>query len=86
MKTMLFCTSRCQPCKMMKPIIADRAEHYSIPLEVYDCDADMETAQKYSIRRVPTLIVEEHWEHTVLLTWMSKPEEIDALYSQLAWK
>jgi len=43
----------CGPCKMVKKVL----EQKEITVDVVDIDAEPETAMKYGIRAVPTLLV-----------------------------
>lgn len=46
-----FSANWCQPCKILATTLKDAAEIKSI-----DVEQDMETARKYNIRNVPTLV------------------------------
>ncbi|MBM4153398.1 MAG: thioredoxin family protein [Kiritimatiellaceae bacterium] len=50
--------SHCLPCKMMKPILADLHSQFSNQFETIHIDSSqqMETAQAYQIRVIPTQI------------------------------
>jgi thioredoxin 1 len=58
MRLMHFTANWCQPCKMMKPmiesIVSDRND---IEYIVVDVDENVETAQNYEIRSIPTFIL-----------------------------
>ena len=43
----------CGPCKMVKSVLEEK----KITVDVVDIDAEPETATKYNIRAVPTLLV-----------------------------
>ena len=49
----------CGPCKMIAPVLDDIAREYSGKLKVckLDVDANGETANRYSVRGIPTLMV-----------------------------
>ena len=57
MKLMLFTGSWCIPCQQMKPIVKEVAEERGIGLKVVDVEAEIETANAYMVRGVPTLIL-----------------------------
>jgi thioredoxin 1 len=49
----------CGPCKMIAPVLEDIAEEYDAKLQVVKLDVDnnMETAMKYGVMSIPTLIL-----------------------------
>lgn len=49
----------CGPCKMIAPIVEELAKEYDGKLKVakMDVDANPQTAMKYGIRSIPTLMV-----------------------------
>jgi len=55
-----FYATWCGPCKMLTPIIEGvKKNHSDVQFENFDVDKDFEIAAKYSIRSVPTVIVEK---------------------------
>ena len=62
MKTMkYFSASWCGPCKASKPVINEiRSEGYYV--EFIDIDMLTDLAQKYNVRSVPTVVIEEDGE------------------------
>ena len=54
-----FWAEWCGPCKMIAPILEEIAEEYSGRLKVckLDVDSNNETAGKYNVRGIPTLIL-----------------------------
>lgn len=54
-----FWAEWCGPCKMIAPVLEEVANEYNGKLKVVkmDVDANAETAPKYGIRGIPTLIV-----------------------------
>jgi thioredoxin 1 len=54
-----FSATWCAPCKQLAPIIADLAEELKGQTDVYGVDVNdsPDTAQKYGVMAVPTLIV-----------------------------
>ncbi|MCZ2721799.1 thioredoxin TrxA [Marinomonas sp. 15G1-11] len=49
----------CGPCKMIAPVLEDVAEDYSDRLKVVklNVDENQETAPKYNVRGIPTLLI-----------------------------
>ena len=55
-----FYADWCGPCKMLTPVMEGvKKNHTDIQFEYIDVDAHFEIASKYSIRSVPTVIVEK---------------------------
>ena len=55
-----FYAEWCGPCKMLTPLMeAVKKNHTDIQFEDIDVDTQFEIASKYSIRSVPTVIVEK---------------------------
>ena len=54
-----FWAEWCGPCKMIAPVIAEIASEYEGKLKVckMDVDANTETAPKFGIRGIPTLMI-----------------------------
>ena len=56
MKKLLYFSAKwCGPCKMLGPKMEELAKE--IPVEKIDVDEDSETATKYGIQSIPTVIV-----------------------------
>ena len=54
-----FWAEWCGPCKMVAPLLEELADEYAGKLKVckMDVDANPDTAPKYGIRGIPTLII-----------------------------
>lgn len=54
-----FWAEWCGPCKMIAPVLEELAGEYEGKLKIckMDVDANTETAPKYGIRGIPTLII-----------------------------
>jgi len=54
-----FYADWCGPCKTQDPILEELKEAYpDVVFEKVDVDEDQETANEYSVRSLPTLVVE----------------------------
>ena len=55
-----FWAEWCGPCKMLTPIMEKVKTNYSnVSFEDVNIDTDFEVAQKYFVRSVPTVIIEQ---------------------------
>ena len=57
MKLLKFYASWCGPCKGLSMVLEGVKEQLPMPVEDIDIDADMDTARKYNVRSVPTMVV-----------------------------
>jgi len=54
-----FYADWCGPCKTQDPILEELEEEYGdVRFEKIDVDQDQETANEYSVRSLPTLVIE----------------------------
>ena len=51
-----FWAEWCGPCKMIAPVLEELAQEYDGKMKM-DVDANAETAPKYGVRGIPTLII-----------------------------
>jgi thioredoxin 1 len=56
-KVLYFSTAWCGPCKTFKPVVQQVSQETGIPVTYIDADQDQETAKKYSINSVPTIVI-----------------------------
>jgi len=78
-----FTASWCQPCKMLAPIVEQvKQELTDVNFEVYDVDQFSALAIEYSIKSVPTLIIEKDGEVVQRLSGLAtKPSLISTINS-----
>lgn len=80
-----FWAEWCMPCKMLAPVIDELAEKYEGKAKIgkLDTDANKETAVKYGIQSIPTVILIKNGEPVKNLIGMQPAaayaEEIDKL-------
>lgn len=55
MKYLYFSAAWCGPCKTLSPIMNEVSAQISV--EKIDVDLDYETAQKYGVRNIPTVVL-----------------------------
>ena len=75
-----FFAEWCGPCKMLAPIIDELAKEYGDKWKIGKCDVDAspETAQKYGIQSIPTLIFVKNGEVVDKIQGFSSKEKIAA--------
>ena len=76
----------CGPCKMIAPLLDKLAEHYAGRLKFFkvNVDAAPETAARYEITGVPTLLLVNRGEVRDALVGFSGPREMLAKLEALA--
>lgn len=54
-----FSAAWCGPCRALAPIMKEvKSEFSNVTFEEYDVDTEFEQSSKYSIRSVPTIVIE----------------------------
>jgi len=64
-----FFANWCGPCKMIAPVLEDLAAEFSgkVKIAKLDVDQNQDTAAKYGVRSIPTLILFENGEQKEML-------------------
>ena len=65
MKLLKFYAPWCAPCKGLSMVIAAAQDKITLPIEEVNIDEDIDTAVKYGVRSVPTLVVIDDQGNTV---------------------
>lgn len=76
----VFTTSRCWPCKVLKPIIANLSEKHNMSTIMLDAESDP-IAQKLNITRVPTTFLYNDGKKVFEFSWALPEEEIENMLS-----
>ena len=57
-KIVLFTSTTCKPCSVMKPILASVADELNIPLDMVWKESDKENSfNRYNVLSVPTFLI-----------------------------
>ncbi|MEA2035545.1 MAG: thioredoxin [Euryarchaeota archaeon] len=80
-----FYADWCGPCKLQTPILKQLKEIMgdSVEIKKLDVDQNMETAMKYAIQVVPTLIIEKDGEVIHRLEGVTDAERLKELLTPL---
>ena len=80
-----FFADWCGPCKRQGPILEDLKQKMGDKVEIrkIDVDQNMELANKYGIRVVPTLIIEKDGKVIRTLEGVTSAESLEAMISPL---
>ena len=79
-----FYSDSCIPCKRMSPLMAEIEEEYadSVKLVKLNINFDAETAEKYDVTAVPTLVFFKNGEEqTRIVGAVKKSELVDTIKS-----
>ena len=77
-----FSASWCAPCKLMEPIIEELIQEYQdkdIQIGSLDVEASQQTAQKYNIMGIPTIILFKHGKIVEQITGYQDKEALKQL-------
>lgn len=78
----LFTSSTCGPCKLMKPRLTALAEEKGLNLQILDIAYEMDHVKALGLRGVPSLVVVEPGRQEVLFTGALSDEQIIAKLQQ----
>lgn len=79
-----FYSDSCIPCKRMSPVLAELEEEFedSVKLVKLNINFDVETAEKYEVTAVPTLVFFKNGEEqTRIVGAVKKAELVDIINS-----
>jgi len=81
-----FWAEWCMPCRMLAPTIEDLANQYTGKVKVgkMDTDANRDTAMKFSISAIPTVILFNSGEIVHKFVGVTSKQEFEAELSKLA--
>ena len=80
-----FTATWCGPCKIQKPILVKLEKEFGDKVEIKEVDVDQnqELAAKYSIRVVPTLIMEKDGVEVKRFTGVTQAIVLSAEFNKL---
>ena len=80
-----FYSDSCVPCKRMSPVLAELEEEYadSVKLVKLNINFDGETAEKYEIYAVPTLVFFKNGEEQTRVVGAVKKAELEDIINSL---
>ena len=81
-----FWAEWCMPCRILSPVIDQVAEAFSGKAKVgkVDTDANRETAMKYGISAIPTVILFHKGELKKKFVGLTSKEDLEAALSEAA--
>ena len=80
-----FTATWCGPCRIQKPILEELEKEFGDKIEIKEVDVDQnqELAAKYSIRVVPTLIMEKDGVEVKRFTGVTQANILSAEFNKL---
>ncbi len=76
-KVLEFYSLTCRPCKLMMPIVEEVAQKAGLLLEKIEISEAPETADRYGIKSVPTLVLFKGKTEIRRLTGLSSRKEVE---------
>ena len=70
MKVIKFSADWCQPCKVVDPILKSLTQELNLSLESINVSSQRPLFEKYGVKTVPTIIVEEEGQEVKRHTGM----------------
>ncbi|MFB6130330.1 MAG: thioredoxin [Salinigranum sp.] len=79
-----FYADWCGPCKMLEPIVADLAAETDATVAKVDVDSQVELAQRFQVRGVPTMVLFSDGEAAEQLVGLRDRDTLERLVEQYA--
>jgi len=79
-----FWASWCGPCRMVAPVLEEMAQEYQDRLKVVkvNVDENPDTASRYSVMSIPTMILFKNGEVLETLVGVRKKDELSGIVEQ----
>lgn len=79
-----FWASWCGPCRMVAPVLEEMAQDYQDRLKVVkvNVDENPDTASRYSVMSIPTMILFKNGEVLETLVGVRKKDELSGIVEQ----
>ena len=80
-----FYSDSCVPCKRMSPVLAELEEEFadSVKMVKLNINFDVETAEKYDVTAVPTLVFFKNGEEQTRIVGVVKKAELEDIINSL---